>query len=290
MEDVTATFGGSENDPFTTGTMTGGADADADAGAVAEDGVVAADDVDEDAGDAGEDGEDEDEDGEDEDGEDEDGEDEDAGEDGEDIEDDDDDDDDVEDIEDEGDEDDGEDGEDDEDGDGDGDGEGTSGNAGNRKKTGAKRTGKKAAEQVQDIVMDYGIDSDEEDDVEMEKFEADMREEYLLNFHPESVAVNFDEVRSLCTVVRDNDGDIIDPFHTTIPYLTKYEKARILGLRSKQLNGNIKPMVDVPEYVIDSYRIAEMELEKKAIPFIIRRPLPDGRSEYWRLSDLMFVS
>ena len=152
-----------------------------------------------------------------------------------------------------------------------------------------KKATKAASQPDDEETIQYGIDSDDDEDVEFEKFEEDTREQYLLNFHPESRAVNFDEVKSLCTVIRDSDGDIIDDFHTTIPILTKYEKARILGLRAKQLNSNIKPMIPVPDYVIDSYRIAELELEAKAIPFIIKRPLPDGRNEYWRAQDLTCV-
>jgi DNA-directed RNA polymerase subunit K/omega len=159
-------------------------------------------------------------------------------------------------------------------------------NENTKKKLGGKRSTKKITA-TEEPEIDYGIETDEDDDIELEKFENDTREEYLLNFHPESSAVDFDEVRSLCTVVRDKDGDIIDKFHTTIPYLTKYEKARILGLRAKQLNNNIRPTIDVPDYIIDSYRIAELELENKLIPFIIRRPLPNGQSEYWRLYDLL---
>lgn len=152
-----------------------------------------------------------------------------------------------------------------------------------------KKTAKAVSQPTDEETIQYGIDSDDDEDVEFEKFEEDTREQYLLNFHPESKAVNFDEVKSLCTVIRDSDGDIIDDFHTTIPILTKYEKARILGLRAKQLNSNIKPMIPVPDYIIDSYRIAELELEAKAIPFIIKRPLPDGRNEYWRAQDLTCV-
>ena len=164
--------------------------------------------------------------------------------------------------------------------------------ASKKQKGGAgKAKGKKVkiASQPAEESVQYGIDSDDDEDVEFEKFEEDTREQYLLDFHPEARAVNFDEVKSLCTVIRDSDGDIVDDFHTTIPILTKYEKARILGLRAKQLNSNIKPMIPIPDYVIDSYRIAEMELEAKAIPFIIKRPLPDGRSEYWRVQDLTCV-
>lgn len=162
------------------------------------------------------------------------------------------------------------------------------GGASTKEQTKTKRIPKivKNIEPTEEI--QYGIDSDD-DEVEFEKFEEDTRDQYLLNFHPEAMAVNFEEVKSLCTIVRDEDGDIIDPFHTTIPIMTKYEKARILGLRAKQLNSNIRPMVPIPDYMIDSYRIAEFELAKKAIPFIIRRPLPDGRSEYWRINDLTCV-
>lgn len=175
--------------------------------------------------------------------------------------------------------------EDDGDEDGEGDEDGNDEDDENKqKKNGNKRTKKTI---VQEPVIDYGIESDDEDYIELEKFEGDTREQYLLNFHPETAAVDFDEVRALCTIVRDEDGDIVDPFHTTIPYLTKYEKARILGLRAKQLNNNIRPAIELSDYIIDSYRIAEIELENKVIPFIIKRPLPNGQSEYWYLQDLL---
>lgn len=158
-----------------------------------------------------------------------------------------------------------------------------------KKKGGAAKAKIKKHTHAEETAVQYGIDSDDDDEVEYEKFDDGARDQYLLNFHPEARAVNFDEVKSLCTVMRDGDGDIVDDFHTTIPILTKYEKARVLGLRAKQLNSNIRPMIPVQEYVIDSYRIAEMELSANVIPFIIRRPLPDGRSEYWRIQDLTCV-
>ena len=78
--------------------------------------------------------------------------------------------------------------------------------------------------------------------------------------------------------------------HKTIPYLTKYEKARILGQRAKQINSGASVFVKVPEKVIDGYLIAELELQEKRIPFIIRRPLPNGGSEYWSIKDLENIS
>ena len=83
---------------------------------------------------------------------------------------------------------------------------------------------------------------------------------------------------------------IVDDLNKTIPYLTKYEKARILGQRAKQLNSGATPFVKVPENVIDGYIIAELELKQKQLPFIIRRPMPSGGSEYWSIKDLEDIS
>jgi len=72
---------------------------------------------------------------------------------------------------------------------------------------------------------------------------------------------------------------------TTSPYITKYERAKILGVRTEQLNNNARANVDVPKHITDVRKIAEMEFYEKKIPFLIRRKLPDGTYEHWRLSD-----
>ena len=77
--------------------------------------------------------------------------------------------------------------------------------------------------------------------------------------------------------------------HTTYPFLTIYEKAAVIGLRANQLSQGIRPFVTVPKQVTDVRQIARLELEQKKIPFIIKRPLPNGTYEYWRLADLMLI-
>jgi len=130
-------------------------------------------------------------------------------------------------------------------------------------------------------------DEDEEDDDDyLQKLDEHYRQKVIENHHPELKTLNYEEIEMLATVVRDKDNVIIDPLHKTIPVLTRYEKARILGERAKQLNMGAKPFVEVEDTIIDGYIIALRELEKKVIPFIIQRPLPNGGSEYWRLSDL----
>ena len=95
---------------------------------------------------------------------------------------------------------------------------------------------------------------------------------------------NYDEVRTMASVVRGNDGAILDDLHRTLPFMTKFEKARVLGIRAKQLNEGAQAFVKVPPNIVTGYTIAQMELEQKKIPFIIRRPIPGGGSEYWKVS------
>jgi DNA-directed RNA polymerase subunit K/omega len=108
-------------------------------------------------------------------------------------------------------------------------------------------------------------------------------------FHPKLKQHNYDEIIMRANIQRDSNGNINDPFHQTVPVLSRYERARILGSRAKQINHGSAPLVSVPSSMIDGYKIAEKELEKRAIPFIIRRPLPNGESEYWRVSDLELI-
>jgi DNA-directed RNA polymerase subunit K/omega len=131
-----------------------------------------------------------------------------------------------------------------------------------------------------------GEDDEDPDENYLQKFNAEINKNYITDFHPECIISNYDEVATLAVVVRDATGMIVDDLHRTLPYLTKYERARILGQRAKQINAGAPAFVKVPEKVIDGYLIAEMELANKTIPFIIRRPLPNGGSEYWRVNDL----
>lgn len=130
-------------------------------------------------------------------------------------------------------------------------------------------------------------DSDEDyDDEYYQKFNNGLNTNYLEYFHSETNIPNYMEIEELSKVIRDKNNVIIDSNHKTIPILTKYEKTRVLGQRAKQLNSGSQPYISVSENIIDGYLIAEMELKEKKIPFIIRRPLPNGKSEYWKLKDL----
>ena len=90
----------------------------------------------------------------------------------------------------------------------------------------------------------------------------------------------------MAKTVKNSDGIIIDELHKTTPIMSKFEYTRILGMREKQLNDGAIPFIKVNDGIIDSYVIAKQELHQKRLPFIIKRPMPSGGCEYWKITDL----
>lgn len=72
----------------------------------------------------------------------------------------------------------------------------------------------------------------------------------------------------------------------TTRYLTKYERARVLGTRALQISMNAPVMVDL-DGETDPLKVAEKELRERKIPIIIRRYLPDGSHEDWSVDELI---
>jgi len=108
----------------------------------------------------------------------------------------------------------------------------------------------------------------------------------ILLLHPESQSHNYDEITKVAIVTRNEENIIIDRLHQTTPILTKYERARILGQRTKQLDRGENPFVTMNKPIMDNSIIAEEELYQKKLPFIIQRRLPGGGFEYWHVKDL----
>lgn len=81
-------------------------------------------------------------------------------------------------------------------------------------------------------------------------------------------------------------ADLSKPRMTT-PYMTKYERARVLGTRALQISMNAPVMVDLVDGETDPLQIASKELREKRVPFTIRRYLPDGTYEDWGIHELI---
>lgn len=89
--------------------------------------------------------------------------------------------------------------------------------------------------------------------------------------------VKMDDVDPLSML--DNGDKLTDP------YMTDYEFSRLIGCRDFQLKSGDDPRIDT-EDEINTLEIARKELYALVIPLVIQRTLPDGRSEWWKVSEL----
>ena len=122
----------------------------------------------------------------------------------------------------------------------------------------------------------------------LEKLNNGMRENFVITSHPESITHNYDDVKILSQIKRNASGIIDDPKHRMIPFITKYEMTRILGVRAQQIDNGAQPTIvlDNPE-LISGYFIAKQEFSQNKLPFIIKRSFPgNGGVEYWNVCDL----
>ena len=132
-----------------------------------------------------------------------------------------------------------------------------------------------------DDVLDVSFQYQEDDLSETEINEEDYEEEHSisqseLNFVRMKIVSN-DEI-----YIKMNNKERV-----TSPYLSKFEKTKILGMRATQIEGGAKTLLtkDKIKDFRHSIKIAELEFKNNLIPFIIRRYLPNGNYEDWKLCD-----
>ncbi|XP_046353885.1 DNA-directed RNA polymerases I, II, and III subunit RPABC2-like [Haliotis cracherodii] len=102
---------------------------------------------------------------------------------------------------------------------------------------------------------------------------------------PENAEVGQEQIEVLPS---DTPRQVEPMKRITSRYLTKYERARILGTRALQIAMCAPVMVEL-EGETDPLMIAMKELKARKIPFIIRRYLPDGSYEDWALDELIMT-
>ncbi|EEA06818.1 putative DNA-directed RNA polymerases I, II, and III subunit RPABC2 [Cryptosporidium serpentis] len=118
---------------------------------------------------------------------------------------------------------------------------------------------------------------DEEDDFVDEEY----LEEDEIEASDENVEIMTDDV-----IHNKYEGKPCEGPRITTPYMTKFEKARIIGTRALQISMNA-PVAIPLDGETDPLIIAEKELYAKKIPFIIRRYLPNGNYEDWKIDELI---
>ena len=135
---------------------------------------------------------------------------------------------------------------------------------------------------------DYDYNEEYDDDELVETGDAQQNNplDVLHRYHPETV-VDYAEAIEPLIQVEQTPPSGGDKHHTSQPFLSVYEKTKILSFRSNQLAQGARPYVTVPEHMTNVLEIAKLELTQRKLPYIIKRPMPDKTFEYWRLSDFM---
>jgi DNA-directed RNA polymerase I, II, and III subunit RPABC2 len=94
-------------------------------------------------------------------------------------------------------------------------------------------------------------------------------------------------------VYRADVNDSVKQPRITQPFFTKYEYTALLSVRTQQLSEGAKPLVSLegmktsdPLFILN---LAKREIEEHKLPFIIRRPLPNGTAEFWSAQELEVI-
>lgn len=143
----------------------------------------------------------------------------------------------------------------------------------------------------EDVVIEDDVIAD--DDITEETQKKDLGNE-LMKFHPEAridtiESISMDILLTNVPPTFTNADGQADAKHRSAPFLTQFEKTKILGFRTNQLSQGARPYIAVPDHLTNLHEIARMELEARRLPIILKRPMPDGTFEKWRLSDLLIL-
>tara|TARA_B100000524_G_scaffold346147_1_gene245873 strand:- start:1255 stop:1713 length:459 start_codon:yes stop_codon:yes gene_type:complete len=148
--------------------------------------------------------------------------------------------------------------------------------------------------------IDQNLDNDQlDDDVSYDDDSVPDNDNTTTNDNDNDVDDEEDITSTLFTKLKLEKKDIIVPLEstystyytsnkTTSPYITKFEKSKILGVRAEMLANGSVPLVNVPKNCDSVYKIAELEFNDKKIPLLIRRTLPNGKIEDWRLEEMSY--
>lgn len=110
-------------------------------------------------------------------------------------------------------------------------------------------------------------------------------EEELINDDEliELIEEDFDSIKKTYDEMTKSDK-------TTTPFLTKYERAKIIGVRAQQIADGAVAMIKVPKEVSSPIKIAELELKARKIPLIVRRYFSGGEHyEDWSIEEFLGV-
>jgi DNA-directed RNA polymerase subunit K/omega len=146
-----------------------------------------------------------------------------------------------------------------------------------------------AESEAESVVEDTAIEGEEELEEELlEEEDAEKVKPKKKKAAKKAVIINNECVYNNIDFEEDyneKEEKVEDNKRITNNRLTKYEKVRIIGIRSKQIMMGANILVKGTENMTPT-EIALLELKHNMIPFKIKRKLPNGRYEIWKLAEL----
>jgi DNA-directed RNA polymerase I, II, and III subunit RPABC2 len=132
---------------------------------------------------------------------------------------------------------------------------------------------------------DYGEEAGEEFDEDAELFDTELLTEETL-IQDRLMEEQQQQQQQQQQLVGYDPKRVPDKERKTTKFMTKFERARVLGTRALQISMNAPVMVEL-QGETDPLEIARKELAAKKIPMIIRRYLPDKSYEDWKVEELI---
>jgi DNA-directed RNA polymerase I, II, and III subunit RPABC2 len=81
--------------------------------------------------------------------------------------------------------------------------------------------------------------------------------------------------------------------YRSLPIMTKYEFNQIISLRTMHLARGAISFIETKNRVernMELRAVALQELKENKLPYMIKRPMPNGKAEYWNMNDLSLVA
>ncbi len=102
--------------------------------------------------------------------------------------------------------------------------------------------------------------------------------------------MSLDEHPEVKPIFRNEVQESVKQPRTTRPYFSMYEYTALMSIRTQQLAEGSKPLVEITGLKTSDPRfleyVAKREIEQHKLPFIVRRQLPNGTSEFWSAQEL----
>ncbi len=137
--------------------------------------------------------------------------------------------------------------------------------------------------------LDDELEKDKEEDGEED--EEEVEEEDDMSEYFESTIIPQTEVKNFLSTIEEVANDQTKN-RRTLPILSKYEKAKIIGIRAQQISMGSYVYLDNIYGMTSPLDIAKEELRQKRTPLIVRRNIGGRKGnvfEDWRIEELMDV-